>query len=784
MTSSRLTLGALQVETATGRVLRDDEEVARLTTRELALLNHLAARAGRTVSRDELRAEVFDQPASSLSRAVDSAMRRLRVKLEKDPSNPRHLVRVHGTGYRLALTPSAPTLRLLGRDEELAAGRALLAEHGRLVVVGLPGVGAAAVAAALGGEPGATVEEVRAGRARIGTARVVPADLPSLRIGGLRLPEHDDARALQSPAVALLLGHSDGATITDWAAAAASARRTGGHAASLVHAGRRVALHGARGLEDGDAEWVLGAETVERLSAWWRGLPAKARAVGLALAPLRGTLPEALLDALEPGLDPTAARAAGLLDVGLRLPEVVRRFLAERESAPQAARAAALLARLGAEGDGPFGVPGSERRVRALVEHGPDLDRLVRRPRQDEETAAGLIVAALTRAGIRGPTDALDDVAEGILGELRDPARRARVGTAWANVLRWHSREQARRVVCRAARDARIAGRVPLEVTAIVLGLRLAVAPRDLGGDLERALRLAEAEGEPRALAAALEWRATTLETEDLTAAMELYERARALAAAAGDWSGEATRRGNLARVLPYCGRLAEAEAHCRDALDVFRRMGNDRLVALAHSNIGALLAARNHVERAEVELRSVIETAESLRNAALESSTRCRLAWLLYMRDRDEESGAEAERSLACGPLNRTDRGVVFALQGVAALARGDRPAAQERLAAAEATPQLRGAVPVHGAASLLGAALAEDDDGRRARLRAAVASFDGEPYARPSLALAWAGLAALDEPDAAAALRRALDGLELRHPSRLRRVIAAVAEATRGAR
>jgi two-component system OmpR family response regulator len=53
-------------------------------------------------SRLELLREVWGYDDSVVSRTVDTHMLELRRKLEADPANPRHLVTVRKTGYRIA----------------------------------------------------------------------------------------------------------------------------------------------------------------------------------------------------------------------------------------------------------------------------------------------------------------------------------------------------------------------------------------------------------------------------------------------------------------------------------------------------------------------------------------------------------------------------------------------------------------------------------------------------------------------------------------------------------
>jgi len=78
----------------------------RLTGTELALLRYLVEHQGRPVSRGELLSQVWGRPPTTLSRAPDDTMRRLRAKIEREPSAPRHLITVHGAGYRFNPGPT------------------------------------------------------------------------------------------------------------------------------------------------------------------------------------------------------------------------------------------------------------------------------------------------------------------------------------------------------------------------------------------------------------------------------------------------------------------------------------------------------------------------------------------------------------------------------------------------------------------------------------------------------------------------------------------------------
>jgi two-component system, OmpR family, response regulator ResD len=93
-------VGALRIEPASRRVTLDGEEVG-LTMREFDLLAFLAAHPGRVYSRDQLMESVWGEPFFEDTSTVTVHIRRLRAKLEDDPSMPRFIETVWGVGYRL-----------------------------------------------------------------------------------------------------------------------------------------------------------------------------------------------------------------------------------------------------------------------------------------------------------------------------------------------------------------------------------------------------------------------------------------------------------------------------------------------------------------------------------------------------------------------------------------------------------------------------------------------------------------------------------------------------------
>jgi len=71
-----------------------------LTRKEFAVLRLLAARTGEVVTRDELLNEVWGYDNYPSTRTVDNHLAGLRAKLEANAAEPRHLLTVHGVGYK------------------------------------------------------------------------------------------------------------------------------------------------------------------------------------------------------------------------------------------------------------------------------------------------------------------------------------------------------------------------------------------------------------------------------------------------------------------------------------------------------------------------------------------------------------------------------------------------------------------------------------------------------------------------------------------------------------
>jgi two-component system, OmpR family, response regulator ResD len=88
----------LQIDLS-AREARVHGELATLTAREFELLAFLAGRPRQVFRRDELLEHVWGYTYGDTS-TVTVHIRRLREKIEDDPSTPRHITTVWGVGYR------------------------------------------------------------------------------------------------------------------------------------------------------------------------------------------------------------------------------------------------------------------------------------------------------------------------------------------------------------------------------------------------------------------------------------------------------------------------------------------------------------------------------------------------------------------------------------------------------------------------------------------------------------------------------------------------------------
>ncbi len=99
-TIDRFTVSDIEFRPHQGIVLKNGAELP-LTKTEYRLLQVFFENQNNVLSRDQLLEIVWGYEYLGDSRLVDAHIRRLRVKIENSPDDPKIIVTVRGTGYRL-----------------------------------------------------------------------------------------------------------------------------------------------------------------------------------------------------------------------------------------------------------------------------------------------------------------------------------------------------------------------------------------------------------------------------------------------------------------------------------------------------------------------------------------------------------------------------------------------------------------------------------------------------------------------------------------------------------
>jgi DNA-binding response OmpR family regulator len=110
--AARFRVGDAEVDLAAFEVRRAGA-VHALSRKEAAMLELLERRRGEAVSREQFLRDVWGGGDHVTTRTIDMHVLHLRQKLERDSTEPRHLITVHGVGYRLVQderpAPDRPT---------------------------------------------------------------------------------------------------------------------------------------------------------------------------------------------------------------------------------------------------------------------------------------------------------------------------------------------------------------------------------------------------------------------------------------------------------------------------------------------------------------------------------------------------------------------------------------------------------------------------------------------------------------------------------------------------
>lgn len=98
----RLRVGRLWLDVAARTLREPDGRTIALTSGEFDLLEAMARRPGRPLSREQLLELAHPNPEEPFDRAIDSRIARLRRKIERDPAHPEIIRTLRGLGYVLA----------------------------------------------------------------------------------------------------------------------------------------------------------------------------------------------------------------------------------------------------------------------------------------------------------------------------------------------------------------------------------------------------------------------------------------------------------------------------------------------------------------------------------------------------------------------------------------------------------------------------------------------------------------------------------------------------------
>lgn len=97
---SRITVGQLTIDMKSYTVEKNGQNID-ITHREFVLLQYMAKHCGQVMTRDHLLQAVWGFDYFGDARTVDVTIRRLREKIEDDPSSPQYIITRRGLGYMM-----------------------------------------------------------------------------------------------------------------------------------------------------------------------------------------------------------------------------------------------------------------------------------------------------------------------------------------------------------------------------------------------------------------------------------------------------------------------------------------------------------------------------------------------------------------------------------------------------------------------------------------------------------------------------------------------------------
>ena len=101
-TPGKLTIGHLTFDFDHYEAYREDQPV-KMSHKEFEIVFHLWQHRNEVGSRDQLLREVWNYESQPTTRTVDNFILKIRQKIEENPNSPKHILTVHGAGYKLIL---------------------------------------------------------------------------------------------------------------------------------------------------------------------------------------------------------------------------------------------------------------------------------------------------------------------------------------------------------------------------------------------------------------------------------------------------------------------------------------------------------------------------------------------------------------------------------------------------------------------------------------------------------------------------------------------------------
>lgn len=92
-------LGEIRIDFKEQRITKGSELLS-MTQQETLLLKYLVHHEGKILSREEIFQDIWGHDHLYSMRTIDTHITKLRQKIEKIPSKPRHILTVHRVGYR------------------------------------------------------------------------------------------------------------------------------------------------------------------------------------------------------------------------------------------------------------------------------------------------------------------------------------------------------------------------------------------------------------------------------------------------------------------------------------------------------------------------------------------------------------------------------------------------------------------------------------------------------------------------------------------------------------